>query len=82
MKGVTRGDYWHFSTGSAHRLDNGGRVSSCDLTYGLRVVVESLRVIFLAVECISLLFEPFRLTAARKNRKQRHRGTHALPRPQ
>lgn len=41
-----------------------------NLTNGLSIIIESLRVIFLAVECISLLFEAFSLTGGRRNKNQ------------
>ena len=46
------------------------KVLKGNLTDGLSIIVESLRVIFLAVECISLLFEAFSLTGERRNRNQ------------
>ncbi len=93
-RGETRGEHQHFSTGEyEHRLVDGChvhppkdcknvipaiRISYGNLTDGLGVVVESLRVIFLAVECISLLFEAFSLTGKRRNRNQSQGGTGTL----
>lgn len=42
------------------------------LTDGLGVAVECLRVGFLAVECISLLFEAFSLTVEGRRKQRQH----------